>query len=54
VVVVDGLVAFTASNRTDVLVERIGPERYRLIFVGTPEVAVHRFPDHGSDTDAAT
>jgi hypothetical protein len=53
VIVVDRLVPRTAVNRTNVLVERISAERYRLVFIGTAQAPVHRLANHGGDAHAA-
>jgi hypothetical protein len=40
-------------KRTDPLVDRVFPDRNRFVFLLTPEVAIHRLANQGSDTHAA-
>jgi len=52
--VVHGLVARTAADRTDVLIERVFPERNNVIFALAAEVSLDGLPHDGRHTDAAS
>ena len=53
-VVIHRFVTSGSVERTNPFVEGIRTERDGLVIFGAAEVAVHRFPDHGSNTDAAS